>query len=216
MRFLYGMDNEPMSGLLHFIGLLLAIAGLILLLLFAAKNGTVWHIVGFSVFGTTLILLYVTSTLYHFFPITSKAKRVFKRIDHAMIYALIAGTYTPICLVTLHGVWGWTLFFVIWLVAAAGISIKSAGVRIPDWFSTVIYVVMGWLAVIAFVPLRAGLSITGFLWMYAGGVFYTVGAVIYSFDHVWKNKWFGAHELWHVFVMAGSFCHFWLMLNYVL
>lgn len=216
MKFLYALENEPVSGLLHFIGVLLSIAGLVLLIVFAAQKGTAWHIVGFSIFGTTLILLYVTSTLYHFFPITSKAKRVFKRIDHAMIYALIAGTYTPICLVALHGVWGWTLFGVIWAIAAAGISIKSAGVKMADWLSTLIYIAMGWCAVIAFVPLRAALSTNGFLWMYAGGVFYTIGAVIYSFGSIWKSKWFGAHELWHMFVMAGSFCHFWLMLNYVL
>lgn len=210
-------QNEPYSALTHGIGALLSIAGLVLMIVYATIHGTVWHVVGFTLFGTSLILLYSASTLYHLFPITSRAKVVMKRIDHAMIYVLIAGTYTPLCFVTLRGAWGWSLFGVIWGLAIIGVLIKAFGIRIKDWFSTLIYVLMGWLIVIAFIPLLKSLPIHGIYWLVAGGLAYTFGAVIYSFDHVpFPHKHFGMHEVWHLFVMAGSFCHFVVMFWYVL
>ena len=214
-KLLFQLENEPGSALTHLMGLLLAIAGLVLLVVFAKLHGTVWHIVGFSIFGTSLILLYLASMLYHFFPITSRAKKVLQRVDHAMIYVLIAGTYTPICLVTLRGGWGWSLFGVIWGLAIAGIIWKLNGTMNPK-VSTVFYVAMGWLALVAFFPLKQALSSAALGWLFGGGIFYTLGAVIFGFDDYFVHRWFGIHELWHLFVMAGSFCHFWLMFQYVL
>jgi hemolysin III len=209
-------DNEPLSSFTHFIGALLSVAGLTLLVVFAALKGTVWHVVGFTLFGASLILLYAASTLYHILPVTSKAKAICQRIDHAMIYVLIAGTYTPICLITLRGAWGWTLFAIIWICAIIGIIVKAVGLPMKQWFSTLLYVVMGWLVIIAFYPLTKALSIGGIVWMMLGGLFYTAGAIIFSFDKIRLWKHFGMHEIWHLFVMAGSFCHFWLMFRYVL
>jgi hemolysin III len=211
-----GWDNEPLSSLTHFIGALLSAAGLALLVVFAALKGTVWHVVGFTLFGASLILLYGASTLYHVLPFTSKAKAVMKRVDHAMIYVLIAGTYTPICLITLRGAWGWTLFGIIWAFATVGVFIKAFDFPIKRWVSTALYILMGWLALIAFYPLIQALSIGGIFWLVLGGVFYTAGAFIFSFDEIKLWKHFSMHDVWHLFVMAGSFCHFWLMLRYVL
>ncbi len=210
-------ENEPMSALTHFIGFLLALAGLILLVIFAVLEGTVWHVVGFTVFGVSCVLLYLASTIYHFLPVTANAKRIMRKVDHAMIYVLIAGTYTPICLITLRGAWGWTLFSIIWALAISGIVWKSVWRTHHPVVSTVLYVLMGWLVIIAFIPLREQLSLGGFLWLLAGGLCYTVGAVVFGFDHIrWHPRWFGMHDVWHLFVIAGSFCHFWLMLWYVL
>lgn len=209
-------DNEPGSAFTHLLGFLLAIAGLVLLVVFAARQGTVWHVVGFTIFGTTLILLYLASTIYHFIPITHKAKRIMQRVDHAMIYVLIAGSYTPICFVTLRGAWGWSLFGVVWGLAILGIFWKAFGKMHPVT-STVIYVLMGWLAVVALVPLKESLSTSALAWLFAGGIFYTVGALIFGLERfVPRTKWIGMHEVWHLFVMAGSFCHFWFVLRFVL
>ena len=216
-KLLFEMENEPGSALTHFFGLLLAIAGLVLLVVFAALRGTVWHVVGFTIFGTALILLYLASTIYHFIPLTHRAKKVMQRVDHAMIYVLIAGTYTPICFVTLRGAWGWSLFGVVWGIALFGIFWKAFAKAPNHILSTGLYVVMGWLALVAFVPLRAALDAGGWFWLVLGGVCYTAGAVVFSFSHIrFHRRWFGMHEVWHFFVMAGSFCHFWLMLRYVL
>jgi hemolysin III len=216
-KLLFEHENEPMSGLTHFLGFLLVIAGLVLLIVFAAKRGTVWHIVGYTVFGASMILLYLASTIYHFIPITHRAKAVMQRIDHAMIYVLIAGTYTPICFVTLRGGWGWSLFGVIWGLAILGIVWKAVGKWQNAAVSIILYLVMGWLVSIAFVPLMRGLPEGGFGWLLAGGLCYTVGAVAFGLSHIkFHPRWFGMHELWHVFVMAGSFCHFWLLLTVVL
>ena len=215
MKFLYAYENEPVSGLTHFIGFLLAIAGLVLLVTFAARTGTVWHVIGFAVFGASMVLLYFTSSLYHFFPVTHRAKKYLQRVDHAMIFLMIAGTYTPLCLITLRGPWGWSLFGVIWALALIGIAWKALHTK-DHWLSTVLYIVMGWLAVIAIAPLRAALQPAALWWLFSGGIFYTVGAVIFHFSHIRHSKWLGMHEVWHVFVLAGNFCHFWLLLRYVL
>jgi hemolysin III len=216
-KLLFEMENEPMSALTHFLGFLFAAAGLTLLVVIAAQRGTVWHVVGFSIFGTSMLLLYGASTAYHLIPITHRAKRVMQRIDHAMIYVLIAGTYTPICFITLRGAWGWSLFGVAWGLAALGITWKAIGKWQNKVVSTILYVVMGWLITIAFVPLLRATGWSGFWWLLAGGLAYTIGAVIFGFSHVkFHPKWFGMHEVWHLFVMAGSFCHFWFLLKYAL
>ncbi len=213
-------DNEPLSSLTHLIGAALAVAGTAVLVVFAALYSDARHVVGFAVFGASLILLYLASTLFHFLG-AGKAKRVFERLDHALIYVLIAGTYTPICLIVLNGRLGWTLFGVIWGLAALGIIVKSAGIKVSQWISTAFYVVMGWLAVIAFLPLKAALPTAALWWLFGGGICYTVGALFFGFEEtvyrrVPKHRWFGMHEVFHFFVLAGSACHFWLMLHYVL
>ena len=199
------IENEPWSAITHLIGAALSVAGLVLLVVFAAIHGTVWHVVGFTLFGASLIALYTVSTIYHFLPISTRAKHIMRRIDHAMIYVLIAGTYTPICIVTLRGPWGWSLFGVIWALTAAGVSIKASGVHMAQWLSTSIYAAMGWLMVVAFVPLIKSVPLAGLAWLLGGGLFYTFGAIIFSYDEI-KLPWnhFGMHEIWHLFVLAAS------------
>jgi hemolysin III len=209
--------SELVNSLTHLFATFLSVAGLVLLVVFAALKSTAWHIVGVSIFGASMILLYLTSTLYHFFSHDSKAKRVFLRLDHSMIYVLIAGSYTPLCLTVLRGPWGWTVFGVIWAIAVTGIVIKSAGIKINDYISTAGYIIMGWLMVIAIGPLVKTLPGMAIFWLFLGGISYTVGAIFYSFDDkVRISHWFGMHEIFHLFVMLGSFCHFWLMFRYVL
>lgn len=209
-------QNEPGSATIHLIGLLLSIAALTLLVVFAAIYSTAWHVVGFSIFGTSLILLYLASTLYHFFHVTSKAKEIFKKIDHAMIHILIAGTYTPICLVAIRGAWGWSLFGIIWGLAITGILLKIL-INIKPWISAMIYLFMGWIIIIAFVPLGKSIPSEGLWWLFAGGIFYTIGVLLLGLDRIVpRTRWFGMHEIFHIFVLAGSFSHFWLMLKYIL
>lgn len=208
--------NEPISSLTHLIGFLLAVAGLVLLVVFAARHGNAWAIVAFSIFGTSMILLYLFSTIYHFLPSPGRAKEVFHRIDKSVIYVLIAGTYTAVCLTVLRGWWGWSLFGAIWALAIFGVVLSSAA-KIKGWLSTALYLVMGWLGVIAISPLVSTLPSQGLWWLVAGGVFYTLGAAFFSLDAVVpRTRWVGMHEVFHVLVIAGSFSHFWLLLNYVL
>jgi hemolysin III len=214
-----GINNrsELINSLTHLIGTVLSVAGLVLLVVFAALKSTAWHIVSFSIFGASMILLYLTSTLYHFFSHDSKAKRVFLRIDHSMIYVLIAGSYTPLCLTILRGPFGWTLLGIIWAIAITGIVIKSTGIKINEYISTAGYIIMGWLLVIAIGPLVKILPGIAIFWLFLGGISYTVGAIFYSLDKkIIISRWFGMHEIFHLFVMLGSFSHFWLMFRYVL
>ncbi len=209
--------REPINGLTHLIGALFSIAGLVLLVYFAAIKGTVWHVVSFSIFGASLILLYTSSTLYHLLPLSERGVRVFRRIDHIMIFVLIAGTYTPVCLVSLRGGWGWSLFGVVWGIAVAGIVLKLFWLQAPRWLYILVYVFMGWLAIIALLPLIRAIPVGGLVWLAMGGIFYSVGALIYGIKR--PNiipGWFGFHEIFHLFTMAGSFSHFWLMFRYVL
>ena len=208
--------NEPLSSLTHFIGFLLSIAGLVLLIVVASSLKTVWHVVTFSIFGASLILLYLASTLYHFFPAKSKAKRIFKKIDHSFIYILIAGTYTPVCLTVLRGGWGWSIFGIIWGLAILGIIIKSTNLKINCSVSTLIYILMGWIILIALFPLINSISKTGLIVLLLGGIFYTIGTIFYALDKtIPRTRWFGMHEIFHLFVLAGSFSHFWFMLKYL-
>ncbi|MBR9675744.1 hemolysin III family protein [Candidatus Woesearchaeota archaeon] len=205
--------NEPISAILHMVGVILSIAALTLMIIVASMRATPWHIVGFSIFGVTLILLYVASSLYHIIPVK---RSVFLKIDHSMIYVLIAGTYTPICFV-LGGIIGFGLFGVIWVLAILGVLLKTLTFsKLSEGVSTFLYIVMGWLIVVAFKQLIITFDFYALFWLVSGGVFYTIGAIFYSLDnYITRNRWFGTHEIFHIFVLAGSFSHFWLMLRYV-
>jgi hemolysin III len=208
--------KDPMSGLTHFIGILLSIAGLVLLVHQAMAKDDVWQVVSFAIFGATMVLLYTASTLYHWLPLPTRTTAVLRKVDHSMIFLLIAGTYTPLCLVPLRGPWGWSMFGSIWGLAFLGIGFKFIWFDAPRWLSTGIYTVMGWLVVIAIWPLAQKVPPAGLGWLLAGGLFYTGGSVIYGMKK--PDPWppvFGFHEIFHVLVLLGSFCHFWLMYRYV-
>jgi hemolysin III len=205
--------REPFNGASHLLGLLLAGAGTILLLRMASGP---WQLTAFSIYGATLILLYGVSALYHLLPVSDRPLRALRTLDHIAIYFLIAGTYTPIALVTLHNRLGWALLATVWLIAAAGIPFKLFFLDAPVWLSTGTYLAMGYLALVAVVPLARTVPVSGLLWLVAGGVAYTVGAVI----HTRKRPdpfpgHFGHHEIWHVLVLAGSACHFAFMIFHV-
>lgn len=209
--------NEPVSSLTHFVATLLSIASLTLLVTVAALHGTALHIVSTAIFGGALLLLYLASTLYHFLSREHPAKHLFRILDHSMIYVLIAGTYTPVVLLVLPPAWGWSLFGVIWGLACIGVMKKVLQLPIPNWFSAVFYLAMGWLIVIAYQPLTASLSWQGFTWLLGGGVAYTVGVVFFALDHRYQTgRWYTLHDIFHILVMLGSFCHFWFVLKYVL
>lgn len=209
--------REPVNGLTHAAGALLSVAGLSVLIAAAAAAGKTTHVVAFSVYGASLILLYTASALYHLLHVSQQAIAVLRRIDHMMIYILIAGTYTPVCLIVLPGMWGVSMLVFIWALAAAGVLFTLFWMNAPRWLYTSLYVGMGWSAAIAIVPLMQSLPLEGLLWLLAGGVFYTGGAVMYAMKK--PNiipGWLGFHEIWHLFVMAGSFCHFMMMLKSIL
>ncbi|MGM5488940.1 MAG: PAQR family membrane homeostasis protein TrhA [Nanobdellota archaeon] len=208
------MKNEPGSSLTHLMGFFLAITALVLLIVFAAINRGAIEVVSVTIFGASMILLYAASALFHFIPRGTITKEVFRRIDHSMIYILIAGTYTPICLSVVRGALGWTLFGVIWGLALLGVIIKSTGIRIKEYISTTGYVLMGWLAIFSIKPVFLETGALGIFWLTTGGVLYTIGALIYFIDfRNPKYKVFGAHEIFHLLVIGGSFCHFWFILS---
>lgn len=201
--------GERFNGLTHLSGAFLAFAGAIVLIVIGSLKADPWKIVSFSIYGATLFFLYVSSTLYH--ATSGRTKAVFRKFDHSAIYTLIAGTYTPFALVTLNGAWGWSLFGVVWGLAALGIIQElwlAKGARI---FSIVLYLLMGWFAIVAVVPLIKALSWAGFAWLIAGGVVYTVGIVFYLYDDRFKHF----HGIWHLFVMAGSAVHYTAIVLYV-
>ena len=202
--------DEIVNAITHGIGTLLAVAGLVLLILFADWYGGVWHVVSFSIYGTTLVLLYLASTLYHSFT-HPKTKRVFKILDHSAIYLLIAGTYTPFMLVPLHGTFGWSILGLIWTLAVIGIVFKAVFMKRFSYVSTICYLAMGWLIVIAIKPLLAVLPAPGLIWLVVGGLFYTLGTIFY----VWHKLPYN-HGIWHLFVLAGSISHFIAVFFYVL
>lgn len=199
------------------IGAVLAVPGLAVLVYSAVMYATTWHIVSFSIFGASLILLYTASTIYHSLDVSKHVTEILRRIDHMMIYILIAGTYTPLCLVPLRGPWGWSIFGTILGIAVAGIIMKILWFNAPRWLYTLFYVGMGWLAVIALPPLVRSMPVGGIVWLLIGGVFYTIGAVIYALKRPNPIPGrFGFHEIFHLFVLAGSASHFWLMYRYIL
>ena len=211
--------KDPGSAITHFIGMLMAIFAAIPLLIKAAHEPSRIYLVSIAIYAASLILLYAASTTYHTFNISKKVNTVLKKIDHMMISVLIAGSYTPICLLVLGGRTGWILLAIVWGFAIAGILIKAFWVFCPKWVSSVLYIGMGWTCVLAFTQLLNSLSPTAFGWLLAGGIIYTVGGVIYAlklpiFNS--KHKNFGSHEIFHLFVMGGSLCHFVVMYAFVL
>ncbi len=201
--------GERFNSISHLAGAALAAVGTVVLVVLAARLGDPWKIISFSVYGAMLIALYLSSTLYH--SLRGRAKKIWCKFDHCTIYLLIAGSYTPFALVSLRGAWGWSLFGCVWGLAAFGIVQEiwlAKGQRI---LSLLIYVLMGWLAAIAAAPLIEALSWPGFLWLAGGGLIYTVGIIFYAFDDKWRH----AHGVWHLFVLAGSACHYFTVVSYV-
>jgi hemolysin III len=202
--------GEKLNAWTHLVGALLAVAGTAVLVALAAMGGDVWKIVSVSIYGATLILLYTASTLYH--SLKGSAKDLMQKLDHHGIYLLIAGSYTPFCLVSLRGNWGWPLFAVVWGLALLGIFQELRPGLGGRRLSLAIYIVMGWAALAALVPLRSALGSGGFAWLAAGGVVYTLGIVFYVLDERLRH----AHGIWHLFVIGGSALHFFTILFYVL
>jgi hemolysin III len=198
--------EELANAVTHGVGLILSIAGLVILIVLAATRGSIWHIVSCAIYGGTLVCLYTASTLYHGIP-SARLKRALKIFDHCAIYLLIAGTYTPFLLVNLRGAWGWSLFGVIWGMALVGILLKFWFVDHFQILSTTVYLLMGWLAVIAVRPILLLIPVTGLVWLAAGGLFYTAGVVFFA----WKRIPYH-HVIWHVFVLGGSTCHYFAVL----
>ncbi|MDI3324508.1 hemolysin III family protein [Pontibacterium granulatum] len=194
--------GERFNSITHLIGALAALVGLVVLVVHAARQGDPWQITSFTIYGVSLVLLYVASTLYH--SLRGKLKELFRKLDHQAIYLLIAGTYTPFTLVSLRGFWGWLLFGLVWGMALIGMTLEFIHQRRVRWYSLVIYLVMGWLMVIAIVPLLDVLPLGGFIWLLAGGLFYTLGILFYLRDGHMPH----AHGIWHLFTMAGSGCHY--------
>lgn len=194
--------EELANTITHGIGLALSIAGFVVLLVLAALRGSPRHIVSCAIYGATLVCLYAASTLYHGIP-SPRRKRALRVFDHCAIYLFIAGTYTPFLLVNLRGGWGWSLLGIVWGLAMAGIVFKFRFVDHFPFLSTVVYLLMGWLAVIALKPLLASVPASGLLWLLAGGMLYTLGVVFYA----WKRLPYN-HLIWHLFVLAGSTCHY--------
>ncbi|MDR1692246.1 MAG: hemolysin III family protein [Oscillospiraceae bacterium] len=208
------------SALTHGIGFWMATAGIGVLIAVTAFVGTVWHIVSYSVYGAALVGLYATSTLYHSLRVRPEYRQTLRKLDHIMIYLLIAGTYTPICLVALRRVsqgWGWAIFGVIWFFALAGTIIKICWLNAPRWVSATAYVGMGWLVIVAIVPLLRAIPeqmpASAFVWLMIGGLFYTVGGILYALRWPGRDrKLFGFHEVFHIFILLGSISHFAMML----
>jgi len=194
--------EELANSITHGIGLALSMGGFVVLLVLAAVRGTAWQIVGCAIYGTTLVCVYAASTLYHGIPLPH-FRRILRILDHSAIYLLIAGTYTPFLLVNLRGAWGWSLLGVVWALAMAGIVFKVWFVDRFQILSTVIYIAMGWLALIAVKPLIRAVPIAGIIWLVAGGLLYTIGVLFFACKRVPYH-----HAIWHIFVMAGSICHF--------
>lgn len=202
--------KDPGSALTHFIGVILSVISAILLITRAYKHYDLTHIVSISIFSLTLILLYTASTLYHSLDLSDNSNKNLRKFDHMMIYCLIAGTYTPICVTLLKGPVGYTMLFIVWTMAFIGMFITFFISKPKKWVSAIIYIVMGWTCIFAFKPLLDVLSKEGFLWLLVGGIFYTVGGVIYALKLPAFNKLhpnFGNHEIFHVFVLLGSACH---------
>ncbi len=206
----FSKQEEIANSITHGIGALLSISAVVILIVYATLYGTAWHVVSFTIFGVTMFILYMSSTLLHSFP-EGKAKDVFEIFDHSSIYFFIAGTYTPFLLIVIKGGLGWSLFGIVWFLAIAGTVFKCFFVKKYLFTSTILYVVMGWLIVFAWKPLINNLSPEGMMYLVIGGAFYTLGAIFY----VWRAFKYH-HAVWHLFVMAGSIAHFFCVLFYVL
>ena len=210
--------REPGSALTHFIAMLLALCAAVPLLVRAAVHSGVKSLTAMTVFMISMVLLYAASTIYHSVNCSGRVLRIFRKMDHMMIFILIAGTYTPVCLLTLPKPSGLMLLAAVWGIALVGIFIKGFWITCPKWFSSVLYIAMGWSCLSVLGQLFSLLPLHAFLWLLAGGLIYTAGGIIYAlrlplFDA--RHPMFGLHEIFHLFVIAGSMCHFWVMYRYV-
>lgn len=210
--------KDPGSALTHFIAMLLALSAATPLLIKAARSPELTHMLALTIFIISMILLYAASTIYHTLDISPKVNQILRKVDHMMIFILIAGTYTPVCMLVLGDHTGWVLLALVWSIALIGILINALWITCPKWFSSLIYIAMGWVCVFAFGKIIAVLPASAFGWLLAGGIIYTVGGIIYAlklplFNSRFKN--FGSHELFHLFVMGGSLCHYIMMYAFV-
>ena len=202
--------GERFNAWTHLVGAVMSVVGATVLIVMASLVGDPWKIVSAAVFGASLILLYSASTLYH--SLRGRAKNILRKLDHLSIYLLIAGTYTPFCLVTLRGPWGWSLFGVVWALAVAGMLQEIKPRSEARIMSLVIYAIMGWVVVVAIKPLLAHIETAGFVWLVTGGLLYTIGIVFYAFDSRFRH-W---HGIWHLFVIGGSLAHYVAIAFYVI
>jgi len=202
--------GEKFNAWTHLVGAILATIGAAWMLVVATMTGDIWKIISVAVYGVALVMLYSASTVYH--SVRGRAKVIMQKVDHFSIYLLIAGSYTPFCLVTLHGTWGWTLFGIVWALAIIGILQEIKPRSEARMMSIVIYAVMGWIVLVAVNPLIAALGMAGFVCLALGGVFYTVGIIFFAFDTRVRHF----HGVWHLFVIAGSLLHFVAIMRYVL
>ena len=210
--------REPGSAITHFIALMMALFASVPLLVKAGVTSGQKNFTAMLIFMLSMVLLYGASATYHSVNLSGKPLRIFRKIDHMMIFVLIAGSYTPVCLIVLGGKEGYSLLTLVWGIAIAGILIKAFWITCPKWFSSVIYISMGWVCVFVFGQLLHTLPPAAFFWLLAGGIIYTIGGVIYALKlpiFNAKHNFFGSHEIFHLFVMAGSVCHFIFMYNYV-
>lgn len=210
--------KDPGSAITHFIGMMMALFASTPLLIRAANNPDRIHLISLAVFITSMVLLYMASTVYHTLNLSERSNRILRKIDHMMIFVLIAGSYTPVCLVVLGNAAGYRLCTLVWGIALAGILIKAFWITCPKWFSSLLYIAMGWVCVLAFTQILNSLPPAAFGWLLAGGIIYTIGGIIYAlklpiFNSRHKN--FGSHEIFHLFVMGGSICHFIMMYVFV-
>ena len=205
----FSLGEELFHSVTHGIGTGLSIAGLVILVVLAVMNGDIYQIISFSIFGASLVLLYLASTLYHGIQ-EPRAKRVFKVFDHSAIYLLIAGSYTPFLLVGIRGTTGWALLVVVWLIALTGITMKVLFIDRFQVLSVVTYLVMGWLCIFAFREMVSSIPIGGIIWLAAGGILYTVGVIFYAMQKIPYM-----HAVWHLFVLGGSICHYCAVLFYL-
>ncbi len=210
--------KDPGSAITHFIGMMMAIFAAVPLMIRALQHPGKIYVSALAIFICSMILLYAASTVYHSFDVSERINRILRKIDHMMIFVLIAGSYTPMCLLVIKGRTGLFLLCLVWGIAIGGILMKAFWITCPKWFSSVLYIGMGWACVLAFTQILNSLSPAAFGWLLAGGIIYTVGGIIYAlklplFNARHKN--FGSHEIFHLFVMGGSFCHFILMYHFV-
>ena len=215
VRLIQGL-RDPVSGLTHFIGALLSVAGLVMLIIKASNPLKPWHLTTYCVFGVGMILLYTASTLYHWLPLSSEGTARLRKIDHMMIFVLIAATYTPFCLIPLRGAWGWGIFGTVWAVAIFGIVFKIFWINAPRALTSVVYILMGWIAIVGVGPLVRTLQAGALFGLFAGGVLYTTGGIIYALKR--PNpipRILGFHEIFHIFVMLGTFAHYWTVYRYI-
>ena len=210
--------KDPGSALTHFIAMILAIIAAIPLLSKAGHDSGHMHISALAIFILSMIGLYAASTIYHTLDISPKINKLLRKIDHMMIFILIAGTYTPVCMIVLGDKTGWTMLTLVWGIAIVGILINALWITCTKWFSSLIYIAMGWVCILAITKILSSMTRAGFMWLLAGGIIYTVGGIIYAMKLPFFNsrhRYFGSHEIFHLFVMGGSLCHYVMMYRFV-